>query len=348
MTGDDRLGRPAIETEFFELVRLLERILGCDAGRLDDLDARPPIGFAHVPDLGFPASDVAFLVEGERSQGDGAGWSTLDGERATVGTTFLGVVGTASPLTPEWTEEVLLSDEEGALRTFYDVFHDRALRVLFHAWKTKSLEGAFDLEGGDALSKRLRSLVGVDSWAPVSEPVEPMAAVGLGDFHRAQPQTIDIESAQGILRHLFPDWNLRVEANAPRFVRFAPSERARLGEARCRLGEDLVYGDGYVDREGLVRIHVGPVNGATYESLMPGGRHYVHVRQLAEWAFAAVVDVELEVQVAAEETPRCVLDGRPRVRLGVDARYTTERGGNLRVRVPLCDDPHRVGRMFVE
>ncbi|HEY6462984.1 MAG TPA: type VI secretion system baseplate subunit TssG, partial [Polyangiaceae bacterium] len=183
------LGREPGRVPFHELVRLLEYALGADVG--GDGPGAARIAFGHSPDLTFPLADVASVEAND--------------DTARVVTTFLGLLGTASPLTPEWTEEVLHEDEEGALRDFYDAFHDRALALLYRAWKAHALEGGFDLEGTDALSRRLRALVGVDGWLEAEEEaLPPMAAVGLADYQRGQPQAIDLASAEGLLRRLHP------------------------------------------------------------------------------------------------------------------------------------------------
>jgi type VI secretion system protein ImpH len=329
-----QLRASATKFDFFDLVRLLEHALACHVGVIDRHAPQEPISFVHSPDLAFPPFDVA--------------WLDVEGNSVRVGATFLGLLGTASPLTPEWTEEVLHADEDGTLRAFYDVFHHRAYALLYRAWKEHALEGGFDLEGGDILSKRLRSMAGIDAWGPAGEePLPAMAAVGLADHQRGQPQTIDVDSAQALLRRIFPEWNVRLEPNVPRFVSFTPGERAKLGIARSALGVNLVYGDGCQDREGLVRIHVGPVGEATYHSLMPEGGEYRRLERLVDWIFAGAVDVELEVQIQSEDAPSFALGKKNGGRLGIDTRYTAEKSAALRVRVPLSGDPANRRRTFV-
>jgi type VI secretion system protein ImpH len=330
----DQLQAEPDRFDFYELVRLLEHALGADVGEIDRTALPGRVAFGHSPDLGFPASDVASLK--------------VEQGAARVVTTFLGLLGTASPLTPEWTEQVLHDDDEGALGAFYDVFHHRAVSMLFAAWKVHALEGGFDLGGDDALSKRLRSLAGVDGWADAGdEPLSPMAAVGLTDHQRGQPQTIDLPSAEALLRRLHPDWDVRLKAGVERFVPFSSSERATLGVARCRLGEDLVYGDGCTEAESSVRLLVGPVDGQTYESLMPGGRHYAGLERLTRQIFAGAVDIELEVEVRPADAPTCVLGRRAGGRLGIDTRYSADRQAPVRARVALLQDASAARREFV-
>jgi predicted component of type VI protein secretion system len=174
-----------------------------------------------------------------------------------------------------------------------------------------------------------------------------MAAVGLADYQRGQPQTIDLPSAEGLLRRLHPDWNVRLEAGVQRFVPYTGDERAVLGGSRCRLGETLVYGDGCTEAESTVRLYVGPVDRATYESLMPGGQEYVQLERLTRQIFAAAVAIELEVELAPKDAFTCVLGRREGGRLGVDTRYSADREAPLRARVQLLQDASAARRVFV-
>jgi type VI secretion system protein ImpH len=319
---------------FFELVRLLEHALTTSVGAPSGTVAGESIVFGHAPDLAFPATDVTSLE--------------VDCGVAHVGTTFLGLLGTASPLTAEWTEEVLHGDDDGTLRAFYDVFHHRALTLLFSAWKIHALEGGFDLGGEDSLSRRLRSLASVDGWTDAGgEALPPMAAVGLADYQRGQPQAIDVGSAEALLRRLYPSWDVRLEGGVPRFTPFTNRERVRLGQSRSRLGDTLVYGDGAVEAEALLRVRIGPVDGETYESLMPGGEDYAEMERLTRRIFAGALDVEIEVHVAAEDAPTCVLGRSRGSRLGIDARYSTDRAAPVRARVRLLQDASAARRVFV-
>jgi type VI secretion system protein ImpH len=328
------LEQSASDLEFFELVRLLEHALGVEVGALEQAGAAARVSFAHTPGLAFPVRDVP--------------WMKLNDGVARVGTTFLGLLGTASPLADEWTEQVLYDDEDGSLRAFYDVFHHRALSLLYAAWKTYALEGGFDLGGGDALSKRLRSLAGVDGWADAAEePVGPMAALGLADYGRAQPQTIDVKSAEQLLRRLHPELDVRLRGRLERFVDFTPPERVKLGVARNRLGEDLVYGDGCTEAEGLVRILVGPVDRETSEALMPGGKLYDRLERLTRQIFAGAVDVELEVEIAPEAAAVTRLGSPLGGRLGLDTRYSADAGAPVRIRTQLVREASGARRALV-
>jgi predicted component of type VI protein secretion system len=121
----------------------------------------------------------------------------------------------------------------------------------------------------------------------------------------------------------------------------------RLGESRSRLGDTLVYGDGSVEAQTLLRIRIGPVDGKTYEGLMPGGKDYGDMERLTRSIFAGALDVEIDVHVAAQDAPTCKLGSGRGARLGVDARYAADRKAPVRARVRLVQDPSAVRRVFV-
>jgi type VI secretion system protein ImpH len=219
---------------------------------------------------------------------------------------------------------------------------------LFLAWKTHATEGAFDLEGHDVLSARLRSLAGIDAWAPPdADPLPPMVALGLADHQHGQAQTIDVESAERLLQRIFPQWRPRLEPHVRRSIALTKEERAKLGVRNSKLDGGLLYGNACDDESGLVRIHLGPVDAAAYEALMPGGAEYVALERLASRIFAASVDVEIEVHVPPEEAPTTTLGSARGVRLGVDTRYANGAARGLSVRVPLVKDVTLAARTFI-
>jgi type VI secretion system protein ImpH len=327
-----RISQTANRIGFFELTRALESLLGCDVGPADSPDLEL-VTFSHDPTLAYPVSDVASMTREDPVE---------------VRLTFLGVIGTASPLTPEWTDDVLLGDDDGALQAFYDVFHHRIATYLFAAWRRHATVGAFDLQGRDILSARLRSMAGVDAWAAEdADPLPSMLALGFSDHQHGHPQTVDREVAERLLVRLFPDWHVRLETNVTRFVSFTPAERALLGRSRSKLDGGLVYGNGCDDESGLVRIHVGPVDANTYENLMPGGPGYVTLEQVAARIFGATVDPELEVHLHRDHAPVTRLNQSQGARLGTDARYGNPSREMLSVRVPLVAGGAAARRVFV-
>ncbi|WP_394838108.1 type VI secretion system baseplate subunit TssG [Pendulispora rubella] len=317
--------RTASRYGFFELARLLEHTTSTD------LEHTERVQFTQRPSLAFPAGEVASVAP-----------ATNDSVQVELN--FLGLVGTSAPLAAQFTEEVRYGDDEGALRAFYDVIHHALAVRLYGAWKASSIEGGFDLEGGDLQSQVLRSVAGIDAPSALEEePLPPMLALGLADYQRGQPHDINLRGAEALLQHLLP-WPISLEANVHRFLPLGDNETAHLGGQCSRLGVDFVYGETRSDREGAIRLHIGPVDRATHESMMPGGDVYAKLERLTSRVFGAKVLVELEVHLAADDTPRWTLGGASA--LGVDTRYTIA-DETVHVRAPLLPEPHQARCEFV-
>jgi predicted component of type VI protein secretion system len=93
-----------------------------------------------------------------------------------------------------------------------------------------------------------------------------------------------------------------------------------------------------VEVEGLIRLFVGPVDGATCERLMPGGREYDRLERVTRQLFASSVELEIEVELAPRQAPTCELGRSGGGRLGVDTRYTADPDAPVRIRAPLLPD----------
>jgi type VI secretion system protein ImpH len=328
-----RIAKSAARFGFFDLVRALEQALECDAIPGDSPD-HERITFSQPASLAFPTVDVPSVTAGAA--------------KVEVAVSFLGLLGTSSPLSPEWTEEVLLGDDAHSLQAFYDVFHHRIVSYLVLAWKTHAGEAAFDAHGRDVQSARLRSMAGVDAWAAEEDdPLPPMTALGLADYQHGQPHTIDRDAAEQLLQRTFPAYGLRLETALRRSIALTTSERAKLGVRNSKLDGGLVYGARCDDEGGSVRIHVGPVGGAAYEALMPGGDAYVVIERLANRIFGGSLDVELEVHVEPEAAPTTTLGVSRASRLGVDTRYAPSHAGAVSVSVPLLSDSAAAQRTFI-
>ncbi|WP_394848627.1 type VI secretion system baseplate subunit TssG [Pendulispora brunnea] len=321
----ETIARTAARYGFFELARLLEHTTATELERTERIQ------FTQRPSLAFPAGEVASVAQAAN-------------DSLQVELNFLGLIGTSGPLAAQFSEEVRYGDDEGALRAFYDVIHHALAVRLYGAWKASTIEGGFDLEGGDLQSQVLRSVAGIDAPSALDEePLAPMLALGLADYQRGQPHDINLRAAEALLQHLLP-WPISLEANVHRLLPLGDNETAHLGGQCSRLGVDFVYGETRSDREGAVRLHIGPVDRATHESMMPGGDEYAKLERLTNRIFGAKVLVELEVHLGADDTPRWTLGGGSA--LGIDTRYTIA-DETVHVRAPLLPEPHQARCEFV-
>jgi type VI secretion system protein ImpH len=314
---------------FFRLVRLLEAELGIDVDASTTVD-HERLRFVHSAASSRPAADVS-CVDLDESGGV---------TTATVTTTFFGLLGGESPLSPSYTEQAR-ADDAGGIAAFLGVLEHRAVALLYSSWKRYAHTASYRASGTDRLSRALLSLVGVDAFSPVQDEktaVDPMLVLGLSDLARCDVAYLDLHGFQRVLRRLFPELNLRVTWSAPRFVETDLADRGSLGRRGVTLGVDFAYGTGALDATAVVRIEVGPVTGTVCEELMPGGARYRAMQPIVDEWLASRAIAELEVAVTGDEAPRFRLGNAVGSRLGVDSRLAEAQPQRVRVRVLLVPD----------
>src|SRR5579864_8904829 len=122
---ESRLRHEPCEFEFFQAMRLLERLLpDCrPVGEFGDPSSEVVRMGAH-PSLAFPASEIQSL----RWEND---------QSPSMEVNFLGMTGIQGPL-PQWYTAVVLeqlSAGDASLRDFLDIFNHRFLSLFYKAWQ---------------------------------------------------------------------------------------------------------------------------------------------------------------------------------------------------------------------
>src|SRR5690606_26863589 len=95
------------------------------------------------------------------------------------------------------------------------------------------------------------------------------------------------------------------------------------------------------------RVKVGPVDYEDFEALMPGGDSYPVLRQVVNQFTKGVLEPELEVCLATDQSPRFQLGNRRGALLGTTTQLVTKREKPMRMRVILAENakdavPHLV------
>ena len=327
----ERLGREGQLFGFFQAVQLLHRLMpgSVPVGELGPPGSEP-IRFRHDPQLIFHAGDI----EGVRVR------SLADGSvRAEMTTTFLGLFGAASPLGTVFSEDVLRADaqDETSLRAFYDLFHHRLISLFYRSWKKYRFHAGFRADATDAFTGRMMSFIGVDVAGAVPSrglrPFEVLALAPLVAMRTRPARTLGI-----VLERTFPGVHVDIEQFALRRVQIRDDDRCMLGRKNNVLSTDFAIGRSVADRSGRFRVVLGPVDYAMFDSLMPGGSRHARVRDIVLQFSPAHVEPELELVLAADDTPRFQLGSERGGRLGVSTHLPAARGRAMRARVVLSED----------
>jgi type VI secretion system protein ImpH len=314
---------------FFHAVQLLHRLIPgtTPVGELGPPSAEP-VRFRHDPNLVFHAGDIDAVQIKQSSNG---------AIRAIMTTTFLGLTGTASPLATVFSEDVLRAEaaEESSLRGFYDLFHHRLVSLFYRTWKKYRFTAGFRSDGSDSFSHRMLSFVGVDISGAV-----PRRGLGPFDLLALAPllsmRTRPVRTLQIVLERVLPRTGIRIEPFVHRRVVIREEDRCLLAR-RTMLGVNFVIGKTVPDRSGRFRTIIGPVDYATFEALMPGGKQHAHLRDVILQFAPAHLEPEIELVLSTEDAPRFQLGAERGGRLGVTTHLPIPKKRGMRARVVLSE-----------
>jgi type VI secretion system protein ImpH len=304
--------------EFAQLVRLLARVdpERSPVGGFGD-PADEVVRFGVHPSLAFPPGDVQRVnvhaggasEDGDpptlRSRVSRAGMRGSGGQPF-MEVNFLGLIGPAGVLPKAYTQYVAerVGVRDTAMRDFLDLFHHRLISLFYRAWRTTrphvaAGEGAED----DALSQRLRSIIGIGSPAvaaalPVDESVLLRHAALLAPHARSA-----IALQQLLAAYL--DIPCTVEEFVPAWYRLAPGTQCALGEDddTTVLGVGTVVGDEVLDHGARARVRLGPMSRAQFDALLPGTRGHTALKGLVRFVAGDAVEIEVRLVLDRNAVP---------------------------------------------
>ncbi len=233
---------------------------------------------------------------------------------------FFGLFGANGPLPLHLTgyaRDRLLQKGDATLVHFADMFHHRLLLMFYRAWSQAQPTASHDRVGDDRFADLVGSLIGIGGaeWRG-RDAVPTEAKLAFAGLLSRQARTADGLTAllSGYLR--VP---VRVESYVGRWMRLLPEERSRIGRKRAsrrastaQLGSSAVLGGSVFDRQHHFRLHIGPVDGATFETLLPTGTALPALRALVAHYLGQELGWDLQIEVRN--------DDRPQSRLGQQGR----------------------------
>ncbi len=193
---------------------------------------------------------------------------------------FFGLFGPngALPLhLTEYARERALHHGDPTFARFADVFHHRLLLLFYRAWAQAQPVVGRDRPADDNFADIVGSLIGVG--IPQLQGRDPMPDVV--KLHFAGLLTRQVRNADGLANLLsgFLQRPVRVEPFAGNWMELRPDERSRLGRiwggrrnVSAQLGAGAVAGRMVWDRQHGFRLHVGPLDRASFEALLPDGQ----------------------------------------------------------------------------
>ena len=322
--------------EFFQALRVLERLFAGQGVKPADVVAGK-LRFRNSMSLGFPASAIeslqAYGKDGLPLDRDASvAHAVLMEDLGEVHLTpaFMGLLGVSGALPLHYTE--LLGEREGyhrdrAARAFLDIFSNRAVALHYAAWKKHRLALQYELDREERFLPLVLSLAGLGQPALRGRMVDGDGDVfdqAIAHYAGAIGQhPVSATMLQRILADYFAV-AIRVEQFVGAWYPVPAAQRTRLGVGNAALGSTALAGERVWQRDLRMRLWVGPLDHARFDTFLPGGSA---ARALAKWLTlltGACLEYEIRLVLKPEHVRGVRIGKDGGARLGWDS-YVTSR-----------------------
>lgn len=295
---EDQLRENPTSFEFFQAVRLLERLLpGRHPVGLFGDPAAEVARFVANPDTAFPASEIQSLELGADAP-------------ARVVVNFMGLTGPEGVLPYSYshlvTERVRARDT--ALRDFLDLFHHRIISLFYRAWEKYRFGVAHERDQRDIVTQHLKDLLGMGE-SRLQERLAISDDVLLFYAGLLAPQQRSAAALQQWVEDYF-GVRVEVEQFVGGWYPLSASTQCAVGggeDASEQLGWGAVAGDEVWDPQARVRLRLGPLTRPQYDRFLPNGSAFEALRTLTRFFCGDQLDFEVQLQLARDEVPPCAL-----------------------------------------
>ena len=289
----------ACSFEFFQAVALLQRLqqdkrpVGVFSSPEDEV-----VRFRVNPHFGFPASEIQELELNDDGPAD-------------MMVNFMGLTGPQGVLPYAYSELILerLRTKDKNLASFFDIFNHRAISLFYRAWQRSRFPVNYAAGPRDFFSQYLRDLLG-------------LGTAGLRDRQAIEDEAlmhyVSLIAMQGrsavALEQILADYfEVPVEIQQftgawyalDRSTQCAMNEKESLS---IQMGFGATVGDAVWNREGRVRIRIGPIGLERYHDFLPGGSANDALRSITRFFSNDCLDFEAQLVLERNEVPPVELD----------------------------------------
>jgi type VI secretion system protein ImpH len=293
------LEEDACSFEFFQAVSLLQRLR----------EKMRPVGHFSSPDdeavrfrvnqrLGFPASEIQELEMHENAP-------------AEMMVNFMGLTGPSGVLPYAYSELILerARAKDYSLSSFLDIFNHRAISMFYRAWQKFRFPVTYGAGSRDLFSQYLLDLIGLGTGGLRNrQEIEDEALL-----HYISLVAMQSRSATALEQLLADYFEVPVEIQqfTGAWYGIDPSTQCAMTEEESpsrQVGEGAVVGDAVWDRQGRVRIRIGPLGMERYNDFLPQGTAYAALQSITRFFSNQCLDFEVQLVLDRSHVPAIQLD----------------------------------------
>jgi type VI secretion system protein ImpH len=295
--------------EFFQAVTLLQRLRS---------DLRPVGGFSSPTDevvhfranprLAMPASEIQKL-------------EVVDDGPAQMMVNFMGLTGPMGVLPYTYSELILerARAKDYSLASFLDIFNHRAISLFYRAWQKSRFPVTYSAGKRDLFTQYLLDLVGLGT-AGLRDRQEIEDEALLHYVSLVAMQARSAEALQQILADYF-EVPVEIQQFTGAWYSLDRSTQCAMTEDESpsrQVGTGAVVGDAVWDRQGRVRIRIGPLTMERYNDFLPKGSAYAAIRAITRFFSNQCLDFEVQLVLERSQVPdiQLDLDSKSPARLG--------------------------------
>ena len=285
--------------EFFQAVSLLQRLR---------TDMRPVGGFSSPESevvrfrvnqrLGFPASEIQNL-------------ELKDDAPAEMMVNFMGLTGPQGVLPYTYSELILerARAKDYSLAAFLDIFNHRAISLFYRAWQKFRFPVTYSTGKHDLFTRYLLDLVGLGtSGLRDRQEIDDEALL-----HYVGLIAMQSRSATALEQVLADYFEVPVEIHqfTGAWYGLDRSTQCMMRDEESpstEVGSGAVVGDAIWDRQGRVRIRIGPLDMDRYNDFLPQGSAYDSLRAITRFFRKQTLDFEVKLVLDRSQVPAIELD----------------------------------------